>query len=249
VIRKILTLLGQELRRPIRNFYHEATPLLLFGLLTYLGLKLGYAHFIPRIQNVDTTLWILPNLVAFAFMLFTYLHVAEGIFSKKSSGYLSYLQTTDLSPGLLNLAFTIDGIIKGLVKSIILLLLYWLLFGTVGPVTNWIWFFGVMLLVGIFWASLGIVSGLLIKQSLVKSYLLVGVLLPIVLLSGMIFPLAEYPPSLRMVVSFLPPALGFETGRAVLDIAAWSQYYLPVISGWAIITFVIALLMLRKERR
>jgi len=249
VIRKILTLLGQELRRPVRNFYHEATPLLLFGLLTYLGLKLGYAHFIPRIQNVDTTVWMLPNLVAFTFMLFTYLHVAEGIYGKKTSGYLSYLLTTDLSPGLLTLTFTIDGIIKGLVKSIILLLLYWLLFGAVGSVILWIWFFAVMILVGIFWASLGIISGLLINQSLVNSYLLVGVILPIVLLSGMIFPLAEYPPSLRMIVSFLPSALGFETGRAVLNIAVWSQYFLPLLFGWAIVTFIIALLLLRKERQ
>lgn len=247
-MRKLLVLLGQELRRSIRNFYYEMTTLLLFGLLTYLGLKLGYTYFIPKIQRVNTTFWMLPNLVAFVFMIFTYLHAAEGIFAKKSTGYLGYLRTTDLSPGALTSVFTIDAIIKGLIKSILLLLLYWLLFGSVGSAMHWVLFFAEMLLIGIFWAGLGIISGLIVRQSIVSSHLLIGVILPVIFMSGMFYPVAEYPPSLMTVLSFLPPALGFVSGRAIVGIIPWEQYFIPVLIGWAVIAFIGALLLLKAER-
>lgn len=248
MIRKIFTLLGQELRRAFRLLYYETIPVLLFGLSTYLALKLGYSEFIPKIAGVQTIHWVIPNLIAFTFMIFAYAHAAESLSSKKSSGYLSYLRTTDIPRGIMICIFTIDAVIKSLLKSVILICVYWLLFGSIGEIVPWALFFAAMLLPAVVWALLGIVSGLTIKKPVFNSHLLIGVILPLIVMTGMLYPLTEYPKAMHSILIVLPSSLGFLAGRGILGISQWNPVILLGLAGWVIVSFIISLIILRAER-
>jgi len=246
-MRQLSALLSQELLESSRKIYREFIPVIVYGLITFLGLLLGLRRILPEIENVDTVRWMVPNLVMFGFLVFTFLGANREIFEKRRSGYLTYLRSTALSRWQLAGLFIGEAVLKGWIKAVILLLMYWALLGNIGAPHGWILYVLQAIPAGVFWAGFALILGLMVKDIVLNSTVYTAIILPLMIVGGALYPISVYPEIIYYTSLVLPSTQPFILGRAALGIGQWSIWILSGMIVWAGAAYWGACYSLRKE--
>ncbi len=246
---KILAIILQDFYRTLRYPNRGVLPILLYGLICYLGVELGYSKLVPTIQGIDTVQWMVPNLVMFAILLLAYHHTTWEIAGKETTGYLTYLRSTQVTPALLLTSYVLDGILRSLVKSALVVLLFWVLWGGIGSVKFWLLFSGVAFLASLCWAGLGISLALWIRKSSVNSHFFAEIFIPLFAISGLLYPVSLYPRVVEMITYMLPAAPAFYLGRSVFTPGDWNLWIVAGLLGWGLLGLVLAYGSLKGEEQ
>ncbi|HKJ67083.1 MAG TPA: ABC transporter permease [bacterium] len=248
-MKKILAIILQDFYRTLRHPNRGVLPILLYGLICYLGVVLGYSRLIPEINGTETVQWMIPNLVMFAILLLSYQHATWEIAGKEQTGYLTYLRSTQVTPVLLAISYVLDGILRSLIKSVLIVLLFWVLWGSLGSVRFWVIFYGVAFLASLFWAGLGVSLALWIRKSSVNSHFFAEIIIPVFLVSGFLYPVTLYPPMVELVTYLLPAAPAFYLGRSVFSPGEWNLWISAGLIGWSILGLVLTYVSLKDEEQ
>ncbi len=246
---KILTIVGHELIKSLRHPNRGILLILFYGVLVYLGMDLVFIEIWPSMEGVGVLQWMIPNLILAGIMVLSYLHANWQILEKQQSGYLLYLRSTTVSRGILIAGYTIDAILRSLLKSLLVVILFWILWGKIGEPLNWMMFYVVSISVSVFWAGLGISTALRFKRSSVNTHLVAELLIPLMVMSGFLFPVTYYPAALEIIISVLPTTQAFHLGRAAFGIEIWNTWFLLASIGWGVAGIILAVLSLQWEER
>ncbi|MBS1272542.1 MAG: hypothetical protein MAGBODY4_01688 [Candidatus Marinimicrobia bacterium] len=246
---KFFTLLSNELQQVVRHPNREVIPVLIFGVLSYIGLEFGLQNLIPTIQQVDTTLWFLPGLILFYLMFVAYQYANAKILEKVESGYLSALRSNAASPWTFVFAFIADTLIVSIVKALIIVGIFAILTPDIGGFIPWMGILGIGALTTVFWAGAGIVLGLLRKEYLAASQIFSHIILPLLAVTGLLIPIQVYPGQIELITLLIPATYGFELSRATLGIVEFQGWMLAALFGWAIAAVSLAVYALHTEGR
>jgi ABC-2 type transport system permease protein len=210
-------LLGKnELLIQVRN------PLwLLFGLfqpIVYLVLfapfLTGIAH-TPGFPTGNAIQFFAPGLLILN-ALFNAAFAGFGLIDKLRSGFLERIRVTPVSRLAIVLGFVLRNSVVLIVQSALLLLTA-LFFGLrIDPVGTLI-VAVLMMLIGITMASLSYAIALLVKDEGTLAAVTNFFTLPLVILSGVMLPVAFAPASIRIVAKFDPFSYAVDAARALLN--------------------------------
>ncbi|MCF7804920.1 MAG: ABC transporter permease [Candidatus Marinimicrobia bacterium] len=248
-MRKFLTLLSNEFAGALRHPNREVIPVLVFGLLSYLGLDLGVRNIIPEIQGTPAVTWYIPTVIAFMMMAMPFLQANEKIRKKAESGYLEHLRSTSTSPWVFVGAFVADAVVVSFAKTLILLAIYGILFTELGGFLPWVGILAVAILSGIAWSSLGIVVGLLRREQPGNSHLSAEALIPLLVITGLLYPVMVYPEHFEIVALVLPSTQAFELTRSMFGILEYQGWMLAALLGWGAAMLSLAVYSLHREDR
>ncbi|MEJ2049791.1 MAG: ABC transporter permease, partial [Calditrichota bacterium] len=223
-MRKLSAIIFQEFHQTLRHPTRGIIPILFFGLFAYLGIALGYTELVTSINGVPTIRWMIPGLVLFSVMILAYQNGLWRVVEKESNGYLAYLRSTTASEGLLTSAYLLFAILRALFGAALVVILFWVLWGEIGTITQWLIFFGVAAVTGIFWAGLGISLALLFKPVSLNSHILIEFFLPLLIFSGLLYPVTYYPEAMAIVTQVLPSTQAFSLARAPFGIGSWDPW-------------------------
>ncbi len=245
-MRKFRALFVQEFLYSIRHLNRELIPLILYGLLSYVALAFGYSRLLPVIENYDTVQWMVPNLVMFYFIVCMFQYGRNSIARKIESGYLTHMRILSASGGGFFTALLLEAFLRGIIKSALLVLLYWLLFGNIGAYISWLLVLAVSVAVGIFWFGIGFIVGMKDKDRTTGSHLLSEIFIPLLAASGLIYPMAFYPGIIEQITYGLPTTLGFYLPRTFFGINSLEIWMIAVLAVWGLVSLFSAFFMLKK---
>jgi ABC-2 type transport system permease protein len=210
-------LLGKnELLIQVRN------PLwLLFGLFQPIVYLLLFAPFLTAIAHTpgfptgNAIQFFAPGLLILN-ALFNAAFAGFGLIDKLRSGFLERIRVTPVSRLAIVLGFVLRNSVVLIVQSALLLLTA-LLFGLrIDPVGTLI-VAVLMMLIGITMASLSYAIALLVKDEGTLAAVTNFFTLPLVILSGVMLPVAFAPASIRTIARFDPFSYAVDAARALLN--------------------------------
>lgn len=245
-MRKFRALFVQEFLYSIRHPYRELLPLLIYGLLTFLGVSLGYNRMITQMENYETIIWMLPNLVVFYFIISMFQYGKNSISRKRASDYLTHLRILNASGGGFYTALVIEAFIRGILKSALLVLLYWLLFGSVDSYISWLFVLALSVPIGFFWFGLGFIIGMNDTDQTLGGKILAEAVIPFLAVSGFLFPMAYYPSLIEQISYYLPTTLGFYLPRVFFGMNTMEIWMIPVLAGWGLVCLFTGFIMLKR---
>ena len=120
-----------------------------------------------------------------------------------------------------------------------------------GLVADWraVWVLPIVLLTGVCFACMAMVVTALARSYDVFTYYFTLVLTPMLLLSGVFFPLDQLPPAVVVGAQLLPLAHAIQLIRPLLTGAELSQLllHLTVLSGYTLVAFSVCTVILRRR--
>lgn len=245
-MRKFRALFVQEFLYSIRHPYREILPLLFYGLLTFLGVSLGYHRMISQMENYETITWMLPNLVVLYFIISMFQYGKNSISRKRASDYLTHLRILNASGGGLYTALVLEAFIRGILKSALLVLLYWLLFGTVESYISWLYALALSVPIGFFWFGFGFIIGMNDRDQISGGKVLAEIVIPFLAISGFLFPMAYYPSLIEQISYYLPTTLGFYLPRVFFGMNTMEVWMIPVLAVWGLASLITGFIMLKR---
>jgi ABC-2 type transport system permease protein len=236
-------LLGKnELIVQVRN------PLwLVFGLFQPIVYLILFAPFLtgiaktPGFPTGNAIQFFAPGLLILN-ALFNASFAGFGLIDKLRSGFLERIRVTPVSRLAIVLGLVLRNTVVLLVQSALLLLtalLFGLRVNPLGAATLTI----LMTLIGITMASLSYAIALLVKDEGTLAAITNFFTLPLVLLSGVMLPVAFAPTSIRIIAKFDPFTYAVDAARALLngspDPSIWHAFALfSVLGVIALWTFI-----------
>jgi lipooligosaccharide transport system permease protein len=157
---------------------------------------------------------------------------------------------------ILNTPVTLDDIVfseivwaasKSLLAGMAVLAVIWILRLSHSPLT--LWLIPLALLVGLCFASLGLITTAIAPGYDFFMYYFTLVITPMVLLCGVFFPVDQLPPLLQNISSILPLTHAINLARPLLNdiIPAHFMWHIAVLLGYALLGFYVSLVLFRKR--
>jgi lipooligosaccharide transport system permease protein len=157
---------------------------------------------------------------------------------------------------IMNTPITLDDIViseiiwaasKSLLSGVAVLLVIWVLGLSHSILTLWI--IPLSLLVGLCFASLGLIMTALAPGYDFFMYYFTLIITPMVLLCGVFFPVEQLPPLLQSVSSALPLTHAINLARPLMNdtIPAQLLSHIGVLVGYALTGFYISLVLFRRR--
>jgi lipooligosaccharide transport system permease protein len=218
-------------------------------LLYMLGLGYGLGALLPEVNGIPYLAFLAGGTLAYSTMNSATFEATYSSFSRM------HVQKT--WEALLNAPLTIDDVLlgewiwiatKSLFSGLAILLIIWLL----GLYSNWaltLWLIPLVFLSGLTFGGLGLVMTSLSPSFDFFLYYFSLVVTPMMLLSGVFFPVTQLPEFLQMVSAILPLAHVIDIVRPVLrgDIPADGWQHGLILLAWAMSAFWLALTLTRKR--
>ena len=158
--------------------------------------------------NLDSSIFLVPGLVAFILMITSVIATALAVVREKERGTMESLRATPLRAFELLIGKTLPYLLVGSVAAAGSLGLAWLLFDV--PIRGSILWLAVLTVLflagGLGWGVL--ISTIADTQQVAFQMGLLSSMLPTLLLSGFVFPISSMPPALQ-VISHIVPARYF----------------------------------------
>jgi lipooligosaccharide transport system permease protein len=157
---------------------------------------------------------------------------------------------------ILNTPVTLDDIVfsemawaasKSLLSGLAVLSVIWVLGLTHSALSLWI--IPLAFLVGLCFASLGMIMTALAPGYDFFMYYFTLVITPMVLLCGVFFPVSQLPPALQTVSGFLPLTHAIDLARPLLTNTVPPNYgwHIAALMAYALLGFYIALVLFRRR--
>ena len=222
---------------------HLADP-----VIYMLGLGYGLGGMLPEVGGMPYIAFLAAGTVCYSTM-------NSASFEALYSGFarMHEQRTWD---AILNTPITLDDIVlsevvwaasKSLLSGLAVLAVIWILGLSHSPLT--LWLIPLSLLVGLCFASLGLIVTALAPGYDFFMYYFTLVITPMVLLCGVFFPVDQLPPLLHNVSSILPLTHAIDLARPLLNdvIPANVIWHIAVLLVYALIGFYVSLVLFRRR--
>jgi ABC-2 type transport system permease protein len=194
---------------------------LLFGLFQPIVYLLLFAPFLTGIAHTpgfptgNAIQFFAPGLLILN-ALFNASFAGFGLIDKLRSGFLERIRVTPISRLAIVLGFVLRNSLVLIVQSALLLLTA-LFFGLVIDPMGALIVAVLMVLIGITMASLSYSIALLVKDEGTLAAITNFFTLPLVILSGVMLPVAFAPPAIRTIAKFDPFSYAVDAARSLLN--------------------------------
>jgi len=173
----------------------------------------------PRIfynPDMNSTNFFVPGLVALILMLISALLTSIAITREKETGTMEQILVSPVHAREIVLGKVLPYVLLGLVNAALILLSAWILFDV--PVRGSLALLGLLSLVYVFVAlSFGLMISTVARTQLIAMFgTLMATILPTIMLSGFIFPIASMPELLRWIANVLPATYFLIIIRAIM---------------------------------
>jgi len=217
-------------------------------LIYMLGLGFGLGAMLSDVGGMSYIAFLATGIVCSSTMM-------SASFEAMYSGF-SRMHVQKTWEAILNAPVTLDDVVlgevvwaasKSLLSGLAVLAVAWVL-GVVQSATA-LWVIPVVFLTGLAFASLGLVMTALSPSYDFFMYYFTLVITPMMLVSGVFFPVAQLPGWLQAVTQFLPLTHAVELARPLMGGAAPAQIalHLAVLAAYAVAGFSIALVLTRRR--
>lgn len=222
---------------------HLADP-----VIYMLGLGYGLGGMLPEVGGMSYIAFLAAGTVCYSTM-------NSASFEALYSGF-ARMHEQRTWEAILNTPITLDDIVlseivwaasKSLLSGLAVLAVIWLLGLSHSPLT--LWLIPLALLVGLCFASLGLIMTSVAPGYDFFMYYFTLVITPMVLLCGVFFPVDQLPAALQNVSSILPLTHAIDIARPLLNDRIPASYGLhaAVLLGYAIAGFYVSLVLFRKR--
>jgi len=222
---------------------HLADP-----VIYMLGLGYGLGGMLPEINGMSYIAFLAAGTVCYSTM-------NSASFEALYSGF-SRMHEQRTWEAIMNTPITLDDIViseiiwaasKSLLSGVAVLLVIWVLGLSHSILTLWI--IPLSLLVGLCFASLGLIMTALAPGYDFFMYYFTLIITPMVLLCGVFFPVEQLPPLLQSVSSALPLTHAINLARPLMNdtIPAQLLSHIGVLVGYALTGFYISLVLFRRR--
>ncbi|HET9578910.1 MAG TPA: ABC transporter permease [Usitatibacter sp.] len=226
----------------------SVTGNILEPLFYLVGFGFGFGSMLPEVEGVRYIAYLAGGTICYSTML-------SASFETLYSGF-SRMHVQRTWEGILNAPVTLEDVVfaewvwaasKSFLSGIAVLLVAIAL----GLGQSWTMVFIVPLafLIGLTFSGLGLIMTALAKSYDFFMYWFTLALTPMMLLSGVFYPLANMPPWLQAIANVLPLTHAVALGRPLL-LGRWPEaplLHLAVLAAYAIAGFWTALLLFRKR--
>jgi lipooligosaccharide transport system permease protein len=222
---------------------HLADP-----VIYMLGLGYGLGGMLPEIGGMSYIAFLAAGTVCYSTM-------NSASFEALYSGFarMHEQRTWD---AILNTPITLDDIVlseiawaasKSLLSGLAVLAVIWLLGLSHSALT--LWYIPLALLVGLCFASLGLIVTAVAPGYDFFMYYFTLVVTPMVLLCGVFFPVDQLPEALQTVSSVLPLTHAINLARPLMNDTIPANYllHIAVLAGYALAGFYVSLALFRKR--
>jgi ABC-type polysaccharide/polyol phosphate export permease len=137
--------------------------------------------------------------------------------------------------------------LKAVLKSSVLILIYWLLWGQIASFQNWLLVLALCIPIGLFWIGVGFIIGIRQTDMNIGGQVLAEIVIPSLAISGLLYPVAYYPPVIEQITYYLPMTLGFYLSRTFFGIGVQETWMIAALAGWGLVSILIAYRFLRGK--
>lgn len=222
---------------------HLADP-----VIYMLGLGYGLGGMLPEINGMSYITFLAAGTVCYSTM-------NSASFESLYSGF-ARMHEQRTWEAILNTPITLDDVVlaeivwaasKSLLSGIAVLLVIWILGLSNTPLLLWI--IPLSLLVGLCFASLGLIMTSLAPGYDFFMYYFTLVITPMVLLCGVFFPVEQLPPALQTISSALPLTHAISLARPLMNdvIPAQALWHIGVLFAYMLFGFYVSLVLFRRR--
>ena len=222
---------------------HLADP-----VIYMMGLGYGLGGMLPEIGGMSYIAFLAAGTVCYSTM-------NSASFEALYSGF-ARMHDQRTWDAILNTPITLDDIVfseiawaasKSLLSGTAVLVVIWMLGLSHSPLT--LWFVPLSLLVGLCFASIGLIVTALAPGYDFFMYYFTLVITPMVLLCGVFFPVDQLPPLLHNVSSILPLTHAIDLARPLLNNEIPAHYisHIAVLLVYAMLGFYVSLVLFRRR--
>jgi lipooligosaccharide transport system permease protein len=222
---------------------HLADP-----VIYMLGLGYGLGSMLPNIDGISYITFLAAGTVCYSTM-------NSASFEALYSGF-ARMHEQRTWEAILNTPITLDDIVfsemvwaasKSLLSGLAVLAVIWLMGLSHSPLSLWI--IPLAFLVGLCFASLGLIMTALAPGYDFFMYYFTLVITPMVILCGVFFPVAQLPVWLQSVSAFLPLTHAISLARPLLSNTPPPHFilHIAVLVAYALCGFYVALVVFRRR--
>ncbi|MGB7649949.1 MAG: ABC transporter permease [Gallionella sp.] len=222
---------------------HLADP-----VIYMLGLGFGLGSMLPNIDGISYITFLAAGTVCYSTM-------NSASFEALYSGF-ARMHEQRTWEAILNTPITLDDIVfsemvwaasKSLLSGLAVLMVIWVMGLSHSPLSLWI--IPLAFLVGLCFASLGLIMTALAPGYDFFMYYFTLVITPMVILCGVFFPVAQLPVWLQSVSAFLPLTHAIALARPLLSNTLPPQFilHIAVLVAYALCGFYVALVLFRRR--
>lgn len=222
---------------------HLADP-----VIYMLGLGYGLGGMLPEIGGMPYITFLAAGTVCYSTM-------NSASFESLYSGF-ARMHEQRTWEAILNTPVTLDDVVfaeiawaasKSLLAGMAVLAVIWLLGLSHSPLT--LWLIPLSLLVGICFASLGLIVTALAPAYDFFMYYFTLVITPMVLLCGVFFPVSQLPPILQSISAVLPLTHAVDIARPLLNNAApvHCAAHVAALVAYTLAGFYVSLVLFRRR--
>ncbi|MGB8517584.1 MAG: ABC transporter permease [Gallionella sp.] len=222
---------------------HLADP-----VIYMLGLGYGLGGMLPNIDGISYITFLAAGTVCYSTM-------NSASFEALYSG-LARMHEQRTWEAILNTPITLDDIVfsemvwaasKSLLSGLAVLAVIWLMGLTHSPLSLWI--IPLAFLVGLCFASLGLIMTALAPGYDFFMYYFTLVITPMVILCGVFFPVTQLPLWLQSVSAWLPLTHAIDLARPLLTNTVPANFagHIAVLFAYALTGFYVALVLFRRR--
>ncbi len=171
-----------------------------FLYISVFGAALGSR--IDEIGGIDYVVFIVPGLIMMAWAMNAFANNSSSILQQKFQRAIDDQLSSPASPVQLLLAFSLGGFLRGMLVALLTFLAASVLVGV--PVEHALVLIPALLLVGFFFAQLGVLIGVRAEQFDDVSFAQTFVLQPLIFLGGVFYSAALLPEPFQTLTQFNP---------------------------------------------
>ena len=217
-------------------------------LIYMLGLGYGLGAMLADVDGMPYIAFLATGIVCSSTMMSATFEAMYSSFSR-----MHVQRTWD---AIMNAPVTLDDVVlgeavwaasKSLLSGVAVLLVAWVLGVVQSPLA--LWAIPILFLTGLAFASLGLIMTAISPSYDFFMYYFTLVITPMMLVSGVFFPLAQLPAPLQAVTQLLPLTHAVELVRPLMSGAVPDgiALHLAVLAGYTVVAYYVALVLTRRR--
>ena len=222
---------------------HLADP-----IIYMLGLGYGLGSMLPQMGGTSYLIFLAAGTICYSTM-------NSATFEALYSGF-ARMHEQRTWEAILNTPITLDDIVvseilwaasKSLLSGLAVLVVIWML-GLTSSMLS-LWLIPLSLLVGLCFAALGLIMTALAPSYYFFMYYFTLVITPMMLLSGVFFPVEQLPSMLQIVAAILPLSHAIDLARPLLNglLPTSISLHISVLAAYTMFGFYISLVLFRRR--
>lgn len=196
------TLTKREILRFLVVWTQTILPTAVTALLYLFIFGFTIGKVLPEIKNVTYLEFIIPGILMMSLITGTYANNSTSIFMFKWLNYIEGLLVSPLSYIEMVGAFTLGGVVRGLITGIIIYIIS--LFFYSGTIFNPILFILLIIIVSLIFSSLGLITGLWADNWDQLNIWSTFLITPLVFLGGVFHSITLIPENLQIITKINP---------------------------------------------